>query len=194
MVAAPPHGGTGGPGLAAKTVDVEQRRGVAASRPDLPLQPFDERLVDGVRLFQRRQMSAAGNDDKPRARNRRRNLAREFGRRRLVALADQHQRLARNRRKAGPRIRTADDRLLLAQISVEPGLLDHLHHDAFQRRVVMPVAMHVERISEIGNFGEAAGLGLRHQDMTPLGLLGRVGARAGVEQRELDDALAATGA
>ncbi len=54
--------------------------------------------------------------------------------------------------------------------------------------------MHVERISEIGNFGVTAGFGFRHQDMAPLGLLGRVGARSGVEQSELCDALPAPGA
>lgn len=52
------------------------------------LQPFNECLCHGVRLFERREMATIGDHNQARSSNASSNLMRQFWRRRLVALAD----------------------------------------------------------------------------------------------------------
>ena len=104
-------------------------------------------------------MAAVGDHNQARSPNAGGDLADELRRRRLVALADQNQRRAGNRSKAGARVRTAQDRLLLAQVSLDAGCLGHLPDYALKRFIAMSVAMHVDRKSLFRNLRVAAFLG-----------------------------------
>src|SRR6516225_1026630 len=103
------------------------------------------------------------------------DLPRELRRRRFVALANENQRRAGNRRKPGARVPTAQDRLLLAQVSLDASCFGHLPDYAFKRFIAMSFAMHVNGESLFGNLRVATFLGEPHQEAAAFGLLRRIG-------------------
>src|SRR5512139_112427 len=122
-------------------------------------------------------MAAVGDNNQARSSNASSNFVGEFWWCCLIAFANEYQRRARNRSKAGARVRTAQDRLLLAQVSLDAGCLGHLPDYALKRFIAMSVAMHVDRKSLFRNLRVAAFLGEPHQHAATFGLLRRVGTR-----------------
>ena len=83
----------------------------------------------------------------------------------------------------------AHDRLLLAQKGLGAGLLGHGAHEAFQGRIAVTRAMHQQWKLAVGHLGEAAGPGEFDAVPAAFGLFRRLGARTGIEQRQLRDPL-----
>jgi len=131
--------------------------------------------------------SEAMDDLNARARDAGCHLLRQRERRQFIAVADQHERRATDRRETRPQVRPSHDRVLLAYERFGPGLLRHQAIDVLQRRVAMAVAMDQQRKQDVGDLGKASSLRQADETVPPLGLLGRVGARPGVQQRELRD-------
>ena len=90
-----------------------------------------------------------------------------------------------NRAKARPRVRPPDNCLLLAQEGFSAGLRHHPADDVLQTGIVVAIAVDVKRKGDVGDFGIAAALGQRDHRLASLGLFRRLGARAGIEEREL---------
>src|SRR5262249_45601726 len=146
-----------------------------------PIHPVDERSCHLLRSLKRRQVPASGDLHKPRTADRDRNLARKLGRRRLVTIADKDERRAFDHAKAGARIWTTHDRLLLTQESLDPGLRGHRAYRLPQGGIVVAIAVNVKRKGDVRHFGITTVLGECDHHLAPLRLLGRLGARAGVE-------------
>ena len=84
-------------------------------------------------------------------------------------------------RQQRPRIGARHDRLLLAQEGFGPRLLRHDAHARSELLVVLPVAVDEHRKLQRGNLGEASGLREGDLRLAPLGLLGRLRLRRGIE-------------
>ena len=108
----------------------------------------------------------------------------ERRRRQLVAVADQHQRRAFDRRQQRPRIGPRHDRLLLAHEGLGPVSSAMVRTTPLQRRVALPVAVDEERPQQRRYLGEPAGLGERDLRLAPLASAPAYRARAGIEQGE----------
>jgi hypothetical protein len=74
---------------------------------------------------------------------------------------------------------------LLAHERVRSGLFGHEPVDLLEPGVAVPLAMHEQRKNQIRYLREAPFLGDLDLAKAPLGLLGHVGTRPGIEQREL---------
>src|SRR6478672_13133347 len=108
-------------------------------------------------------MATIRDHNQVRSTNARGHLAGEFWRCGFITVADQNQSWAGNRSKAWARIRTAQDRLLLAQVSLNASGLGHLPQYALKRFIAVSVAMHVKRKRQSGYLRVATFLGEPHQ-------------------------------
>jgi hypothetical protein len=137
------------------------------------------------------QVPGAGHHDQACPRDGIGDLGRQLGWGQLVAVADQHQGRAADGAKPGPRVGVADDRLLLADERLGPGLLGHLSHQLPDRRVALAGGVDQQGELLVGDLGEAAAAGQGDLGIAALGQLGGVGAGAGVQQGQPRDPVGA---
>src|SRR5262249_38162606 len=135
-----------------------------------PIHPVDERSCHLLPSLKRRQVPASGDPHKPRTADRDRNLARKLGRRRLVTIADKDERRAFDHAKAGARIWTTHDRLLLTQESLDAGLRGHRAYRLPQGGIVVASAGTAKRKGDVPHFGRTTAPGDRGHHRPPLRL------------------------